>query len=69
MLDQTHFGDCRELLPRLAAQGLKAQTVITSPPYFGLRDYGTGSWEGGDAGCGHVVGELRLGKGMAKLSE
>ena len=22
--------------------------VVTSPPYWGLRDYGTGTWEGGD---------------------
>ena len=29
------------------------QTCVTSPPYWGLRDYGTGSWEGGDAGCDH----------------
>jgi DNA modification methylase len=28
--------------------------VITSPPYFGLRDYGTGTWEGGDPQCDHV---------------
>lgn len=25
---------------RLAADGVKAQTCVTSPPYFGLRDYG-----------------------------
>ena len=27
--------------------------VVTSPPYWGLRDYGLGEWEGGDAECGH----------------
>ena len=27
--------------------------VVTSPPYWGLRDYGTGTWEGGDAECDH----------------
>ena len=26
---------------------------ITSPPYWGLRDYGTAKWEGGNAGCQH----------------
>ena len=26
---------------------------VTSPPYFGLRDYGTGTWEGGDPDCDH----------------
>lgn len=29
-------------------------TCITSPPYFGLRDYGTGTWEGGDSNCDHI---------------
>jgi DNA modification methylase len=33
--------------------------VITSPPYWGLRDYGTAQWEGGDAGCDHVQGSAR----------
>jgi DNA modification methylase len=27
--------------------------VITSPPYWGLRDYGTGKWVGGDEKCDH----------------
>jgi len=34
------FGDCRETMRRWAAQGVKAQTCVTSPPYYGLRDYG-----------------------------
>lgn len=34
------FGDCRETMRRWAADGIKAQTCVTSPPYFGLRDYG-----------------------------
>ncbi|CAB4135051.1 COG0863 DNA modification methylase [uncultured Caudovirales phage] len=34
------FGDCRETMRSWAAQSIKAQTCITSPPYFGLRDYG-----------------------------
>jgi len=29
------------------------QCAITSPPYWGLRDYGTASWIGGDAECDH----------------
>ena len=33
------FGDCRETMRRWADQGVKAQTCITSPPYFGLRSY------------------------------
>lgn len=27
--------------------------VVTSPPYYGLRDYGTGEWVGGDPNCDH----------------
>lgn len=29
------------------------QCCVTSPPYYGLRDYKTGRWEGGDPGCSH----------------
>ncbi|SEP54516.1 DNA-methyltransferase [Amycolatopsis saalfeldensis] len=29
--------------------------VVTSPPYWGLRDYGTGTWAGGDPGCTHLA--------------
>ena len=29
--------------------------VATSPPFFGLRDYGTGTWEGGDPDCDHLA--------------
>ena len=35
------------------------QTVVTSPPYWGLRDYGTGTWEGGSETCDHVEGSSR----------
>lgn len=31
-------GDCRDILPTLPERSV--QTVVTSPPYFGLRDYG-----------------------------
>jgi DNA modification methylase len=44
-------GDCRDVLRALPAQSV--HTCVTSPPYFGLRDYGTGEWEGGDPACGH----------------
>ena len=30
------------------------QCVVTSPPYYGLRDYGTAKWEGGDPECDHL---------------
>jgi len=34
------FGDCRETMRKWAQEGVKAQTCVTSPPYYGLRDYG-----------------------------
>ncbi len=36
--NRCHFGDCLETLRRMP-DGL-VQTCVTSPPYFGLRDYG-----------------------------
>ncbi len=39
-LNKTHIGDCRELLKQMAVDGVRVQTCVTSPPYFGLRDYG-----------------------------
>lgn len=47
-------GDCRAVLATLDAGSV--QCVVTSPPYYGLRDYGTATWVGGDAGCDHSVG-------------
>ena len=44
-------GDCRTVLPTLPAASVHC--VVTSPPYWGLRDYGTATWEGGDPGCDH----------------
>ena len=49
------FGDCRETMRKWKEQGIKAQTCVTSPPYYGLRDYGTAKWEGGDAHCEHSI--------------
>jgi DNA modification methylase len=49
------FGDCRETMKQLATDGVKVQLSVTSPPYFGLRDYGTSSWEGGDVDCTHSI--------------
>jgi DNA modification methylase len=49
------FGDCRDTMRRWKDQGIKAQTCVTSPPYYGLRDYGTAKWEGGDADCEHSI--------------
>jgi len=34
------FGDCRDSMRQWVKEGVKAQTCVTSPPYYGLRDYG-----------------------------
>jgi DNA modification methylase len=52
-MNKIEFGDCRETMRKWASQGVKAQTCVTSPPYYGLRDYGTGKWIGGDENCSH----------------
>ena len=51
------IGDCREKLKELPNNFF--HTVITSPPYWGLRDYGTGKWIGGDPNCSHIAGKSR----------
>jgi DNA modification methylase len=47
-------GDVREQLATLPDASM--QCCVTSPPYWGLRDYGTATWEGGDPACGHTKG-------------
>ncbi len=44
-------GDAITMLRTLPAESV--QCCVTSPPYWGLRDYGTGAWEGGEEGCDH----------------
>lgn len=38
-LNKCHFGDVRDVLRRMAVDGVEVQTCVTSPPYFGLRSY------------------------------
>ena len=53
-------GDCRNVLATLPDESV--QCCITSPPYWGLRDYRTASWEGGDQNCDHVSDESKTKK-------
>lgn len=39
--------------------------VVTSPPFYGLRDYSTGRWEGGDAACSHAPSDTPQQRGVA----
>ena len=54
-----YLGDCREVLASLPAESVHC--VVTSPPYWGLRDYGTASWDGGDEACDHASGRFERG--------
>jgi len=48
-----HVGDVRAVLAELPDESVDC--VVTSPPYWGLRDYGTGSWDGGNPDCDHLA--------------
>lgn len=39
-MNKVYFGDCRDSMRQMAKDGVKVQMCVTSPPYFGLRDYG-----------------------------
>jgi DNA modification methylase len=58
-MNKVYFGDCRDSMRQMAKDGIKVQTCITSPPYYGLRDYGTATWEGGDINCDHSTPRSR----------
>ena len=62
------IGDVRDRLAELEPDSVDC--VVTSPPYWGLRDYGTGAWEGGDPDCQHRSPTMREGRNedRAKLA-
>ena len=67
-------GDALERLRELPAESV--QCVVTSPPYWGLRDYGNARWEGGAPDCDHKKdtehqkqGATSLRKGRANVEE
>lgn len=47
-----HQGEVLDILRTLPDESVNC--CVTSPPYWGLRDYGTAEWEGGDPECDHV---------------
>ena len=52
------FGDCRAIMKKWRKDGVKVQTCITSPPYFGLRDYGHKGQIGLEADVGDYVSNI-----------
>ena len=57
-LNRTHIGDCRQLLERMAGDGVRAQVCVTSPPYWGLRDYGVAGQIGLEPSPGEYISQL-----------
>lgn len=51
-----HHGDALTVAKTLDAAS--AQTIVTSPPYFGLRDYGEAGQIGAEASVGEYVGNM-----------
>lgn len=50
-IDRIYNMDCLEGLRLLDDNSIDC--CVTSPPYWGLRDYGTAKWEGGNSSCNH----------------
>jgi len=51
-------GDCLEMMRQMPDKCI--DMVMTSPPYWGLRDYGTEQIFGGDKDCGHEWTEKKM---------
>jgi DNA modification methylase len=58
------IGDCRDSMREMISQGVKVQMCVTSPPYWGLRDYGVPEQLGlestPDEYVSHMVDVFRL---------
>jgi len=52
-----HQGEVLDILRTLPDESVNC--CVTSPPYWGLRDYGTAEWEGGDPECDHKGDPMR----------
>lgn len=50
-LDIFYIGDVLEKLKLIPDKSVRC--CVTSPPYYGLRDYNTATWSGGDESCDH----------------
>ncbi|WP_433470658.1 DNA-methyltransferase [Saccharomonospora azurea] len=51
---ELHVGDALQVLKSIPSTSVDC--VVTSPPYWGLRDYGTATWIGGNPHCTHTLG-------------
>lgn len=58
-------GDALAILKTLKSDCIN--TCITSPPYWGLRDYETATWIDGDPNCNHRKGQVNHSIGSSSL--
>lgn len=58
MINQILTGDCKNVLRTLINHGVRVQCVVTSPPYWGLRDYGVAGQLGLEATLDEYVNSL-----------
>lgn len=54
--NKIYQGSSLEVLKTFPANSIDC--CITSPPYWGLRDYGTATWEGGKDNCNHFMDHI-----------
>lgn len=50
-INKVYLGDSIESIKSFPDESIDC--VVTSPPYYALRDYGTATWIGGDPKCKH----------------
>ena len=48
-----YLGDATQVMAAMPDASIDA--IVTSPPFWSLRDYGTGAWHGSDPHCPHTV--------------
>ena len=56
--NKIYLGNCLDVLKTFPDNSIDC--CITSPPYYGLRDYGTGKWVGGNSECWHIISHKRV---------
>jgi len=56
-INKIYQGNCLDIMKLFEDNSIDC--CITSPPYWGLRDYGTAKWEGGDVNCNHESARIK----------
>lgn len=64
---ELHLGDALGVMKSLPDASVDC--VVTSPPHWGLRDYGTATWIGGNPNCHHTSGTTPHQRRTAHLHE